>query len=135
MNNEWHAVLRLDEDDEVVAQVREFAEAESIDAAWLSAIGSSKEVELGYYDLAKKEYFNKTFTEELEVLDATGTLGQLDGEPALHLHGTFGDKDYHTIGGHIHKLVSNATVEVFIHKMSGRLERQPDEATGLKLLR
>lgn len=134
LSNAWHVILRFDEGEEVMAAVADFAAQEGISAAWLSAIGSCKEVELGYYGLAEKKYYNKVVTQELEVLDASGTIAQLEGKPALHLHGVLGDKNYQTIGGHIHRLVANATIEVFIHKIEGEIKRTKDEATGLNLL-
>ena len=100
----------------------------------MALLGSSKEVELGFYDLDKKEYPNKIFSEPLEILEASGTLVVMGGKPILHLHGVFGRADYGTIGGHIQHLTANATVEVFIHKLNERLERKRDSKTGLNLL-
>ncbi|MBI4033986.1 MAG: DNA-binding protein [Candidatus Brennerbacteria bacterium] len=138
LSNTWHEILRFDEGEDIVAGILGFARENKIEAAWLSAIGSAKEIELGFYDLEKKKYLDKTFKKPLEVVEASGTISVLDSKPALHLHGVFSDENYQTLGGHIHKLVANATVEVFIHKLgesgSARLERKRDPETGLNLL-
>ncbi|HXK41058.1 MAG TPA: PPC domain-containing DNA-binding protein [Candidatus Paceibacterota bacterium] len=134
LSNHWHEVLRFDVGDNVIAGILEFAQKQKIGSAWLSAVGSSKEVELGFYHLEKQEYSNKVFKEPLELLEASGTLAVMDGKPILHLHGIFCGADYGTIGGHIQKLIANATVEVFIHKLNERLERKRDLKTGLNLL-
>lgn len=134
LSNPYHEVLRFDLGDDVVRGILDFAEKQGIEAAWLSGIGSAKEVELGFYDLKKQEYRKKTFAEPLELLEASGTLAVMDEKPALHIHGVFGGGDYKTIGGHIHRMTANATVEVFIHKIDGRLERKRDPETGLNLL-
>lgn len=134
LSNPYHEILRFDAGDNVVRGILDFAEKQGIEAAWLSAIGSAREVELGFYDLKSREYLKKTYEEPLELLEASGTIANMDGEPALHFHGVFGGKDYETLGGHIHQLIANAVVEVFIHKIDGRLERKYDPATGLNLL-
>ncbi|MEX1063760.1 MAG: DUF296 domain-containing protein [Candidatus Paceibacterota bacterium] len=134
LSNTWHEVLRFDMGDDVTAGILEFAEKNKIEAAWLSAIGSTKEIELAFYDHEKKEYLSETFSEPLELLEASGTLAVMDGKPILHLHGVVGGQDYLTRGGHIQKIIANLTVEVFIHKLNERLERKYDPETGLNLL-
>lgn len=135
LSTPWHEVLRFDQGDDVVGGILDFAREKKIEAAWLSAIGSCKDVELGFYDLEKKEYANKVFREPLEILEASGTLAVKGGDPILHWHGILGNAEYETIGGHIHRLIANATVEVFIHKLNETLERGYDENTGLNLLK
>lgn|SRR3989344_856937 len=135
LSNTWHEILRFDKGDDVIEGILEFGRKKGIEGAWLSAIGSSKEVELGFYDLEKQEYMNRIFAEPLELLEASGTLATKDGKLILHLHGVFSKTDYSTIGGHIQKMTANATVEVFIHKLNEKLERQLDSKTGLNLLK
>ena len=135
LSNSWHAILRFDEGDDVIAGVLEFASKEGMEGAWLSAIGSTKEIELAYYDAGKKEYINKIFAEPLELVDASGTIAIKEGKPIIHWHGVASRLDYTTIGGHINKMIANMTIEVFIHKLNEKIEREHDEKTGLKLLK
>ncbi len=134
LSNSWHEILRFDGGDDVVAGVLEFAEKQKIESGWVYAIGSSKEVELGFYDLDKKEYLKKVFSEPLELLNAEGNLASMNDKRILHWHGVFGRADYSTIGGHIHNMTANATVEVFIHKLNEHIKREHDVDTGLNLL-
>lgn len=134
LTNPYHEILRLDENEEMIDILTEFSESNKIQTGWVYALGSTKEIELGFYNLETKEYERKTFTEPLEVLDVTGNIGEKDNEPALHLHGSFSRKDFSTIGGHIHRLIANATVEIFIHKIEGTIKRAHDEKTGLNLI-
>jgi uncharacterized protein len=138
LTNPWHEILRFDKGEDVVAGILDFARENKIEGAWLSAIGSAKDIELGFYDIGKRKYLNKLFKGPLELVEASGTLAVKNGSPILHWHGVFSDEDYKTIGGHIHKLVANATVEIFIHKLgeSGNdcLERETDPKSGLNLL-
>lgn len=134
LSNEWHIVIRFDRDDDVLAGILDLAAHESLTAAWLSAIGSTQEIELGFYDRSAQEYVTSVFAEELELVEASGTLSIASGKPHLHLHGFFGRRDFQTIGGHIHHMIANSTLEVFIHKITGQLTRTHDAATGLTLL-
>lgn len=133
-------VVRFDPDEEVVQELVGFLEdrrggAEpAIGAGLISAIGSAKEVELGFYDVLSKEYKKRTFREALEVVNLTGNIGVFDGSPAVHMHGIFCGAGYGAIGGHVHRLVVNTTVEMLIESMSGELSRSYDENTGLNLL-
>lgn len=134
LSNPYHEVLRFNSGDDVLRGILDFAEKQGIEAAWLSAIGSVQDVELGFYDLKKQEYLKKNFDEAMELLEASGTIAVMNGKPMLHVHGVFGGKNYETLGGHIHRMIASAAVEVFIHKIDGRLERRRDPQTGLNLL-
>lgn len=132
MNSE-HEVLRFEPGEEVIGALTDFVKREGINSAWISALGSAKEVKLGFYDARKKEYQKKSFNEVLEVVDLTGNVGILDGEPSIHIHGSLGAADYKVVGGHVHRLVVNTTVEMHLLKMDAELKRRYDESTGLNL--
>jgi predicted DNA-binding protein with PD1-like motif len=70
-----------------------------------------------------------------EITSLLGTIA-LDeqGEPMFHLHGTFSDRDYRVVGGHVKDFVVGGTCELFIHVTYKPLSRKHDEQTGLKLL-
>lgn len=134
MSNEYHEIIRFDKGDKVIEGLKKFIEEKKIKVGWVWMLGSASAVELAYYYLLKKEYENKRFEESLEVVDVQGNIARKDGEVALHLHGTFGRTDFSTISGHVNEIVAAATVEVFIHKIEGKLTRAHDEVTGLSLL-
>lgn len=134
LHNSQYEVVRFSQGEDVVGGLLQLAEKNKIKGAWFWAIGSAKEVELAFYDLQQKKYLNKKFSEPLEILSSQGSLGTKSGRPVVHWHGLFGRFDYSVIGGHIHQLIANATVEVFIQKMNSSLTREFDSQTGLNLL-
>ncbi len=134
LSNQYHEVIRFDKGEKVVEGLKKFVEEQDIQAGWIWMLGSASAVELAYYYLLKKEYENKRFEESLEVINVQGNIARKDGEVALHLHGTFGRTDFSPISGHVNEIIAAATVEVFIHKIEGKLTRARDEATGLNLL-
>ena len=134
LSDDGKMIVRFDPGEEVFSGVIKFAKESGINAAFVSGLGSAREVELGFYDVDKKEYQKTVFSEPMEVLGITGNVGLLDTEVTAHLHGSFGLSDYQMIGGHIHRLVVNTTVELVLHTMGGELKREYDEDTGLDLL-
>lgn len=128
--------MRLDRDEEVYESLKKFANDEDIKGAYFFGIGSAKEVELGFYDLQKKEF---SWADDKQTLEITGLQGNIawDGDkPAIHIHGTFSDSENKVEGGHVKKLVVGATCELFIHAWfkNQKLTRTENTDTGLKLL-
>lgn len=134
LSNPWHEIIRLDKGEEAISALTLFAKEKDIRAGWIFAIGSASAVKLSYYSEEKKEYIRRTFGEFLEVVGIDGNISWKDKEPLLHLHGSFGRTDYGTISGHIHELITAATLEIFIHKIEGKLDRAHDTRLGLNLL-
>lgn len=135
-------LIRLDPGEEVREKIEGFCAGTGIDTAWINGLGSCKEVELGYYNLEKKEYETRKFSEDLEIVSATGNIALKpfddtqgrDAKPFLHVHGTFTRPSMEVIGGHIMRCVVSATCEVALWRAEGRVERKYDETTGLHLL-
>ena len=134
LSDDENIILRFDSGEEVVSELTAFVDEHGIDAASVSGIGSAKEVELGFYDLGGKEYRYKSFNEPMEALSISGNVGLLGTNTKVHLHGTFSLSNYQVIGGHIGRIVVNATLELVLDTVGGELKRLYDEGTGLDLL-
>lgn len=127
-------IVRFDPGEEVASGLARLADEKNIGAAAVSGIGSAAKVELGYYDIAAKEYRKKVFPEKMELVSLSGNIGVLNGEKSVHLHGAFSREDYSTVGGHVHRLVVSATVEVIIEIFSATVTRRKSEEAGLNLM-
>ena len=134
-------ILRLDSGEELRGEVEKFCKEQGINAAWVNALGSCEDLELAYYNLEKKEYETKSFSEDLEITTVVGNIALKDNSPFVHVHGTFSNSEMSVIGGHINRMVVSATCEVSIWSMGGtspedtrRVGRKYAEATGLHLL-
>ena len=127
--------LRLDPGEEFISSLRDFCVENEIKSGWLEAIGSTKDLELAYFNLDKKDYDTTDFTEFLEILTITGNVALKDGEPFVHAHGLFGRADMSTIGGHVNRCVISATCEVMLHAGEGEIRRKFDDETNLHLLK
>ena len=129
------AFIRLETGDEVHSSLVEIAEREGIAGGWLSGIGAATEVELGHYDLERKDYDRVRIDGDVEVASVSGTVGLVDGKPFVHLHAVVSDPQCMTRGGHLFHALAGATVEFVLHVADRPIERTHDEASGLKLWR
>ena len=127
-------ILRVDPGEELREVVQNVCKEKKISVGWVNALGSSAALQLAYYNLDTKEYETKDYDERLEITTITGNIARKDGEPFLHIHGTFSDADMKVVGGHVNSCVISATGEVVIHVGEGDMVRLPDEDTGLSLL-
>lgn len=127
-------VLRFDPDEEAVSGIISYCEQEQIKAAWVSMIGACKDVTLSYYNLQTKEYEDLKRYANLEVLPVIGNISTLNHKTIMHIHGSFSDKSFNVIGGHVKTLIVSATLEVRIEIFEGEIIRKPDEFTGLNLM-
>lgn len=127
-------ILRYDKNEDCIAGLITFCQKEGIEAGFFSGLGACSKVTLSYYDLEKKKYLDKTFTEDLEIVSLTGNVARLNHEPAIHAHGVFSDRTYKTYGGHVKQLIVSATCEIHLTKLDGAMNRDFDETTGLNLL-
>ena len=129
-----HYILRFDKGEEIVAGLLEFAELNEVKAAAFNGIGAANYAELGFFDLEKKTYEKQVFAEEVEIISLIGNLAVLAGRPVLHVHGSFGRRDFSVVGGHVIGLRVSVTCEILLTLLDGRLERRPDSGLNLNLL-
>lgn len=127
-------VLVIRKGEEVVSRITEYAREHRLKAAWVSGLGGAGTVTLGFYDIETKSYEWKVLDTPLEILNLSGNLATVDGEPFWHVHGTFGTRDYQAIGGHVKELVVGLTCELLVAPLHTPLTRTFDDETGLKLL-
>lgn len=127
-------LIVINRGENVMAQLASYAKERKLKSAWMSGLGGSGEVILGFYDIGSKEYEWKKFDWPLEIVNLTGNLSWVDGEPFWHVHGTFSSRNLQAVGGHVKELVVGLTCEVLVTPLTTPMTRLYDEETGLKLL-
>jgi hypothetical protein len=131
----WNYVIVLKMGEELIEGLQQFVKETDIKAGWINGMGAALGVELGYYNLKKREYKWRTFDQPCEIVNLQGNIGRdQKNQPNFHLHGVIADEDYQTVGGHINKLLVGGTCEIFVHEFRQPLEREFDDETGLRLL-
>jgi uncharacterized protein len=129
-----YAVI-FDEGDEVSSGLVGFAKQRGLGASHFTAIGGFREVVLGYYDLAKREYKQIPVKEQVEALSLVGDIALEKGEPKVHAHVVVGTSEGQARGGHLIKGYVRPTLELVITESPKHLHREYDAASGLALIR
>ncbi len=127
-------IVRLSKGEQLVASLTSLVKKEDIQGAWISGLGGSLSVELGFYQLDTKYYDWKIFDQLLEITSLQGNVSWVDGEPKLHIHGSFSDEKMCGLGGHVKELTVSGTCEIKLDVIDVSLSRRHDEAIGLDLL-
>jgi len=125
----------FDQGDEVVKNLRAFAQEHRLSAAEFSGIGAFSAAVLGYFDWQRKDYTRIPVDEQVEVLSLTGNIALSDGEPKLHPHVVVGKADGTAHGGHLLEAHVRPTLELIVTESPAHLQRRSDPETGLALIR
>lgn len=127
-------VLRLESGDDILRSLQEFAAAKKLGASLIEGIGSLNKVKLGHYDFKTRQYKYETLEDDFEILNLSGNISSMDGNPLPHIHVTLGRRDFSAIGGHLDEGSVANMVEVVVWKLPRKLLKAKDDAIGLNVL-
>jgi predicted DNA-binding protein with PD1-like motif len=119
---------------DLLQALEEMVEKEGIKAGTISLIGAVQEAKVGYFNQATKEYKTIDFPENMEILSCTGNISLKDGNPFVHVHILFGDREGKAWGGHLLPGTKVFAAEFVIEEIEGiHLEREYNAVTSLSL--
>ena len=124
-------IVRLDPGDEICASMLELAAREHIALAEVSGIGATDDLDVGVFDVSKKDYDVVHFDGSREITSLIGTLTRKDGQPYQHLHITAAGPGGVVVGGHLRRAVVNITAEIVVRVIPGRVERRLSPDFGI----
>ncbi len=130
---EREILIRLDDGEELVSSLKTVCKKEGIGSGLVIGIGAARKAEIAHYDTKEKKYNVKKFEGMLEIVSLNGSIAQLNGEPAAHLHICISRHDYSTISGHLMSAEIYPTCEIFLLPYKASITRKHDEKTGLNL--
>ncbi|MGM0471204.1 MAG: PPC domain-containing DNA-binding protein [Bacillota bacterium] len=125
---------RLEHQSDLIKSLTAIAESENIEAGRVSVIGAVSCGEISYYDQQTKEYQTKIFEESLEIVNCSGNISLKNGQPIIHAHISFSNRQGEVFGGHLEEGTIIFAGEYIIEEFSGQpLQRDHDHQTGLPL--
>ncbi|MEZ4751409.1 MAG: DUF296 domain-containing protein [Bdellovibrionota bacterium] len=127
-------IVRLVRGEAFMDTLRHFIQANEIQSGTLTGLGAVCNSRLGFYDLETRSYVEKSVPEDCELVSLVGNISYYDGAPVIHVHATLGTRDFQALAGHLFDTECSVTVEVHIEVHANRIDRKPDEETGLNLL-
>ncbi|MCE1246949.1 MAG: DNA-binding protein [Firmicutes bacterium] len=126
--------LRLQKGQEIVESLTQFLKEEYIRAGFITGIGATDDVTIGYYDASHRTYVKEDLKEAFEILGLNGNITIVDDAPFTHLHIMLGNEEFKVMGGHLFRAVVSLTAEIFITAVDMNIERKFDSETGLKTM-
>jgi len=127
-------LLRLVKGEEIIKTLSSFVDEQKILGGFVFGLGAFKDLTLGYYDSAKKEYIKKIIGDDLEFGNLTGSIAYVEGKPFVHAHVSVAGSDMKAFCGHLFSATISGTGEFMIIPSESKVERKPDPEMGLKLL-
>ena len=127
-------ILRVDPGEEIFEQLTRVADEMQIELAQVDGLGALKELNVGVYNAATKDYHSNLLTGAYEIVSLMGTITRMEGKSYLHIHLSAADMSGHMVGGHLNRAVVSATAELVIRLIDGKAGRKKSEKVGLNLL-
>lgn len=128
-------IARIDMGEDLLEKMKRIAMLEDVKLASVSALGTFSYMNVGVYDLEKKQFMGNDFEGMFEIVSLTGTINTMNGEYYSHIHAAAADKDGNVFGGHLSKGIIGATCEMVITVIDGTVDRVKDEKTGLNIFK
>lgn len=127
-------VLRPAFGTDLVRELQEFVHQEGINLAWLSGVGDVSRANLRYYNQVDKVWVDIDLGQHLQVVNLTGNISLLNGEPIVHVHITLSDEEGRCYGGHVGPNTIVFNMEILMTTLNGPpVTRKLDSDTGLTL--
>ena len=76
-------IVRMDRDEEILAQLKIFAEKEQVKLASVTALGAVKDFTIGVFDTSAKAYHSNRFQGVYEIVSLVGTINTMNGAIAF----------------------------------------------------
>lgn len=127
-------VLRPAFGTDLIDELQTFVRQEGITLAWISAVGAVTRANLRYYNQVEKSWLDIDVEKNLEVINMTGNISLLNGEPIVHVHITLSDEEGRCYGGHVGPNTVVFNMEILLTTLTGPpVTRKLDTDTGLTL--
>lgn len=126
--------LIMDQGDETMQCLRDFAEELQLNTCQFTAIGAFEYAVLGYFDFSKKDYKRIEVPEQMEVLVLAGDISFHKEKRQVHAHVVLGGPAGNTKGGHLMEGVVKPTLEIMLTESPVNLYRRYDPESGLALI-
>jgi len=124
-------IIYVEQDEAIMETLTQFCTDHNIINGQLSGIGAIREIDLGAYNLEKKEYERNFYENIWELTSYQGNILLKDGEPFIHAHITISDHSMNVKGGHLFEAKVAAVGEFVLRKIDTDGKRDFDPNIGL----
>lgn len=123
-----------DPGDEAFSALTEFAKAERLEAAQITAVGAFERATVGWFDRTIQEYRRIPVDQQCELLSLIGDVADGQDGPIVHAHVVLGLRDGTTRGGHLLEGHVFPTLEAVVTETPAHLRKVMRPDLGIALL-
>jgi uncharacterized protein len=127
-------VVVCDPGDEAVSALTQFARAEDLEAAQITAVGAFERATVGWFDRSARDYRPIPVEEQCELLSLIGDVAVGQDGPSVHVHAVLGLSDGTTRGGHLLEARVFPTLEAVVTETPARLRKTMRPDIGIALI-
>jgi predicted DNA-binding protein with PD1-like motif len=128
--------LIFDTGEEIMAELKRFAQQENLAGSSFKAIGALQHAKMAWFNWETKSYETAAeMDEQVELLSLIGDVAVIDGKPQVHAHMVVGRRNGAAFGGHLMEAVVRPTCELVLTESPAQLQKQIDPESGLALIR
>jgi predicted DNA-binding protein with PD1-like motif len=124
-------IIYVQQNEKIMDTLTQFCKDNNIQNGQISGIGAIKNIEIGAYDVEKKEYTVHQLNEVWELTSYQANVLLKDGEPFIHAHINISDHDVTVKGGHLFEADVAAVGEFILRKIETDGKRELDPNIGL----
>ena len=129
--NKQDYFIYIEKDEKVMHSLTKFCLDNNIQNSKISGIGAVKMTEIGAYDIVRKEYLKKEYSEVFELISFQGNVTLKDNQSFVHAHVVLSNHNMATVGGHLFESTVAAVGEFFLRKFEGSAFRKLNREVGL----
>jgi len=124
-------IIYIQQNEKIMATLTQFCKDHGIKNGHVSGIGAIKHIEIGAYDIEKKEYIVHKIEEVRELTSYQANVLLKDDEPFIHAHINISDHDLTVKGGHLFEADVAAVGEFILREIEANGKRELDPNIGL----
>ena len=129
--NKQDYFIYIEKDEKVMHSLTKFCLDNNIQNGKISGIGAVKMTEIGAYDIVKKEYLKKEYSDVFELVSFEDNVMSKVNQPFVHAHVVLSNHNMATVGGHLFESTVAAVGEFFLRKFEGSAFRKLNREVGL----
>ncbi|HEV2933142.1 MAG TPA: PPC domain-containing DNA-binding protein [Streptosporangiaceae bacterium] len=127
-------IVVCDPGDEAVSVLTQFARAERLEAAQITAVGAFERATVGWFDREARDYRRIVVDEQCELLSLVGDVAEGQDGPIVHVHAVLGLSDGTTRGGHLLEGRVFPTLEAIVTETPAELRKIMRPDIGIALI-
>ncbi|MFQ6676824.1 MAG: PPC domain-containing DNA-binding protein [Fidelibacterota bacterium] len=124
-------IIYILQNEKIMSVLTQFCKDHMIHNGQVSGIGAIRNIEMGAYDIDKKEYVTHQLSQTWELVSFQGNILLKDGEPFIHAHINVSNHELAVKGGHLFEAEVSAVGEFILHKIETDGKRELDPNIGL----